>query len=1177
MGVLGQSRDKGAAAVAAPMSGPVDRTGFFENIGAGFHQAVAGPHSTRVGEAIYQTRTYDQIIKALQAEGERGEDTLTITATPTTVKRPFRNPYVSQPWENLLNPGYNPVTALYGGGDRGEIDQIWKAVQRVRQRKPDFLKAFPNEGALAAYTIAQRQKDQVASQAVTSRATAGGTVGGFIGGMAGSVASMDPENVVGGGFGGAVGKTFARTVIKRAVEGAGANAAAAIVAIPGYMADANRLGEETTSGDVVHQVGTAAGIGALFGTVHAVAPRLPGAVKAGAGATVDFAARHSETARNALVARSIAAGTVQDRSLLTEWARTHHPDGIIDTASPDERAAAHVIDRDATNKEVSPLHPEAASHNDNRLAAVAQALGVDLSTPELPSSAPIQHATVRTATGRRPASYDEGLHSAEGTTRNPDSTADGHFQFTEGTWLEYAPRVTDTKGKSRAEILALRHDLPTAQKAEQLFRADNGRYLQDHGLEDSPGNLSLAHFLGKGDAAKVLKADPSTPIERLIDPASYRANQKVLAGKSASEVVAWAHRRIGATVDMPVARAEAVGEADPLDPADYSDVPYERATFKPDQVETDAALMQYKSGGDEHGNTGKLKDVTAWNPLMSSEILVWEGNDGRKVVVDGHQRVGLARRLAQEGQEADLPALVVREADGITAAQARTLGALRNINLGTGSLIDNARVLRDVPDAAEHLKGAESRREIQGLASLNYEAFGAAINGVIDPRIAAEIGKHAPPEAHMAMVDLLARERISNPAEAASIVRQAVADGFGTQAEHQLSLLGEQPQQSLYVPIARILSAAQKKLREEKRTFKVLGEKAGRIEAAGNVLDRTANEEKVIGSDEALAILNATAHRAGPVRDALIAAARAELSGARRGDAVGGFLDSLAGIDLRAAAEGASQHGALGEPLGEAGGRDAAAASDVLLSERDEPSLFDHAVAAKAEAEPFSDPIGEGAKAQAEILEHDLRMGVEPQPKLAPGVFYHGSPVKGLAKIASEAELGRPEGNIGIYFSPDPKYARRYAYRDGEGEVYPARLRFENPLVIEGPRGLEGMGRIIAKLFPKKMQDAAKQAAKEWAEATHKSAYIYPRYLEELRSQGYDAIVNHATDEVVVFSSDQVVHAAEAGDVFDAGTEPTFRLSEEGDAKPLHEIMREVEDDTLAAKALRDCLKGGGE
>jgi hypothetical protein len=51
-------------------------------------------------------------------------------------------------------------------------------------------------------------------------------------------------------------------------------------------------------------------------------------------------------------------------------------------------------------------------------------------------------------------------------------------------------------------------------------------------------------------------------------------------------------------------------------------------------------------------------------------------------------------------------------------------------------------------------------------------------------------------------------------------------------------LLGNEPQQSLYVPIARIMAAAAKKLREEKRTFKVLAKSIAKIEAAGNVLDR---------------------------------------------------------------------------------------------------------------------------------------------------------------------------------------------------------------------------------------------------------------------------------------------------------------------------------------------------
>jgi hypothetical protein len=381
MGVLGQSRDQGAASVAPNAIGPVDKTGFFSNVGAGFRSTVAGPHSTRVGEAISEKRLYDQVISAVQAEGEQGEDTNELTSTK--VKRPFRNPYVSQPWENLLNPTYNPLQGLYGGGDTAEKQQIWGAVNRIRQRKPDFLKAFPNEGALSAYALQQRQKQVIAAQSVTDRATALGSVGSFVGSMAGSVASLDPENAVGGGFGTAAGKTFSRTLIRRSIEGAGANAAASLIGVPGQVADAQHLGQEMTTGDIEHQVAVSAGIGAVFGGAHVAAPRLAEGVGKTVRAVGGKAAENlPDAVRDPLVAASIRAGTVKDRQLLHEWQRLHTPFGVVDSSTPDERAAAHTIVRDADNREVSPLHPEAVVHNENRLSAIAQSLGVDLSAAQ---------------------------------------------------------------------------------------------------------------------------------------------------------------------------------------------------------------------------------------------------------------------------------------------------------------------------------------------------------------------------------------------------------------------------------------------------------------------------------------------------------------------------------------------------------------------------------------------------------------------------------------------------------------------------------------------------------------------------------------------------------------------------------------------------------------------------
>jgi hypothetical protein len=1269
MGVLGQSKDKGAGAIAPTATGPVDKTGFFSNIVAGFRAAVAGPHSTRVGDAIYQKRTYDDIINQLTAEGEQGEDYITVMqGQRTPVKRPFRNPFVSSPTVNLLNPNYNPL-AVYTGGDRGEIGQIWQGIQRVRQRKPDFLKQFPDEAALQSFADKNRTQQQQAAQAVSDRANTSGTIGNFIGGMAGSVASMDPENVVGGGFGTAVGKTFARTIIKRAVEGAGANAAAALVAAPGQVADAQRLGQEMTTGDITHQVVEAAGIGAAFGGAHVILPKTAGAAGSAVGRVADKVASIPPV-RDALVARSIAAGTIHDHSLLNDWMRTHNPNGIVDTSSPDERAAAHVILRDAATKETSPLHPEAVGANDHRLDAVAQSLGVDLKAPPVPSTAPIQTPTVRDRSGetpRKPSTYEAAVHQAEGTGKNPDSSADGHFQFTSGTWLEYAPRVTDTKGMSRDQILAMRHDRPTAEAAERLFRSDNAHYLRAHGLEDSPGNLSLAHFLGKGDAAKVLAAAPDTPIERLVDPKSFAANRKVLAGKSASEVVAWAHKRIGAAVDSPVARADAVPDADLLDAEDYSDVSYGRAMFKPEDVETDAALMQYKSGGDANGVTDKLRDVTSWNPRDSGEILVWEGLDGRRVVVDGHQRVGLAKRLSAEGHDIDLPALIIREADGISHRMARVEGALRNINMATGSLLDNARVLRDAPQGAEQIKGAPNRKEIAGLSRLSYEAFGAAINDVIDPRIAAEIGKYAPdPSTHMAMVGLLANARISKPGEAATIVRQALADGMGSAHEEQLGMFGDTPQQSLYVPIARILDAARRKLKEEKRTFRVLSEKSGKIEAAGNVLDRTANEEKVLSSDEALAILDATAHSAGPVRDALIAAARAELSGSRRGDAVSGFLDALSGIDLRTAARGVESDGAPREPFGEAGGRDAAAASDAILADRNEPSLFDHAVAAREAAEPFSDPVGEAAKAQTELLNHDLLMDAKNErsnslQRTASWVIreketgavimetFDPKAVEALNTAKYEAvPIGEYLGSINgkqsqaPHILPDMTEAEMRAqieamhlsdaefddtldairrnlwgndtavehFDDARRAVLDAVVEAERPQrAAEARARLEGQYESIRKALQNGQTITSRNAlthtplsSPEHVKLTNDGMFILQRSkFVFLSREGVDQLAAQAgwkepaldlgaqVDPAVAARQRQETELKAASPMrsteeqestmglglFDVADQPTFRLSDEGDAQPLHQIMQEAESDELAAQALRACLKGG--
>jgi hypothetical protein len=996
--------DKGAPPLLPNLADPPDSTGFFSNLSAGFTQAKAGPHSTQNAKAIYESRYYDQIIQALNAQGESATEMVPVPVLATSpfyhpqpgdqvlpnghvltpVKRPFANPFSESP---SLTRDVNPVANFYLGGDGNEISQIWGAVQKVRLSKPDFLKEFKDQQAIEALAKQQRQSDLITSDAVTSRATTLGKIGGFIGGMAGSLASLDPENAV-GGFASpverAAGTSVARQIVRSSAHGATANAAAGLVAIPAQEVDAESLGQAPmTAGEMATHVGQNALAGAILGSAHVAIPAtVKAAPEAIANAAATVGAKLPDTVRDPIVAASIRAGTVKDRNLLYEFQRAHAPYSAVDTSTPTERAAAHVMTNDVETQEQSPLQPEHSADNSQRLTAIANSLGVDLPPVAPPTSAPVQMPTVRdqstaSAAPRKPAGFADAIAGAEGSTRNPRSTADGYGNFIDSTWLSVAPKVTDTTGLSRDQILQLRHDKTIAAAATNYYAAQNSRYLRIRGLEDSPGNLSLAHFLGPADAARVLQADPRTPIESILSPKVVSKNHEVLEGKSASEVVAWANKRIGAAVDQPPARPDAV-DAEGFDYT--SPVPYTVEMLRPDEVQTNAALMQYKSGGDENGVTDALKGVEQWNPILSQQILAWEPREGGRIVVDGHQRVGLAQRL--NDPDIRLPTVVVREADGITAEQARVLGALRNIANGTGTLLDNAKVLRDAPEAAAMLpSNASLARDSMALSRLSYPAFGAVLNDVVDPRVAVQIGLHAAhaPESHMALIDLLRKEKISSPNEAAAVVRQAATDGFGTAEEKQLSMLGDQPQQALYVPASRIMAAAAKRLREEKRTFQVLSEKAGQIEAAGNVLDRTANKGKVIGNDEALAILERTAHSAGPVRDALIRAARAELSGVRRAEAVKQFLDELGSIDLRAAARGVESHGGAGTAsLGS--GRDLAAeAPNEDVPPGGEPSLFDQAVAARDNAEKFSDPMGEGAKQQTALLEHDLRMDAQPR------------------------------------------------------------------------------------------------------------------------------------------------------------------------------------------------------
>jgi hypothetical protein len=142
--------------------------------------------------------------------------------------------------------------------------------------------------------------------------------------------------------------------------------------------------------------------------------------------------------------------------------------------------------------------------------------------------------------------------------RNPNSTATGNGQFLEGTWRELWPQIAQDaapvlmkKGIDPArltpqQILALRADPDVSAVAIDTYAAVNRPVLrQALGRDPDAGELQTAHMFGGAGAVQILKASPQTPIQQIVSPEVYAANERFLAGKTAGDVVNYFRQRQG--------------------------------------------------------------------------------------------------------------------------------------------------------------------------------------------------------------------------------------------------------------------------------------------------------------------------------------------------------------------------------------------------------------------------------------------------------------------------------------------------------------------------------------------------------------------------------------------------------------------------------------------------------
>lgn len=348
--------------------------------------------------------------------------------------------------------------------------------------------------------------------------------------------------------------------------------------------------------------------------------------------------------------------------------------------------------------------------------------------------------------------------------------------------------------------------------------------------------------------------------------------------------------------------SEALSEGQPLprfaDEAVAGD-PYR--LYAPGDLKTDAQRFQYKDGGDAAGVTDRLKGVKSWDPSKAGVAVVWENKAGERFVADGHQRLGLAKALEQRGQTPRIMAITLREADGVTAADARMIAAAKNIAEGTGSAIDAAKILRVRPEIGLDLPPASALvRDAQGLARLNDDAFRMVINGHVPESYAALAGRMTAdrPQVQAEVLGILARHEPASAIEAESMIRDALAAPEVQATMHDLFGTAEQTQ-LLFKERAAILSGAARSIKQDKQAFSTLVREQDRLTQAGNILKGDVNAAKV--QDDALLLesLQRLARRKGPVADALAQAASDLHGGVSRAVATERFL-----ADVRRAAQG---------------------------------------------------------------------------------------------------------------------------------------------------------------------------------------------------------------------------------------------------------------------------------
>ena len=300
--------------------------------------------------------------------------------------------------------------------------------------------------------------------------------------------------------------------------------------------------------------------------------------------------------------------------------------------------------------------------------------------------------------------------------------------------------------------------------------------------------------------------------------------------------------------------------------------------LKPGGIHFDPGRFQYKLNATEGtGEVGSLSGVRKWDPNLAGVMSVWKDPaDGKIYVVNGHNRLSLAKRLGAEE-------VTVRFLNAQNATEARAIGAMQNIAEGAGTPMDAAKFFRDtgiktkadVEARGLPLGSGQADKGLK-LSKLPAEVFNAVVRGDLSVNRGAIIGGSGLDEAKQREVFKMVSSRKGIADQTLlELVEHAAASVQRTQTTFNLFGESQEAKDNL-ITRAKLSAGLKAKIAREKRLFGTVSKAkaaSSLAEKGGNVINQEQSAKVAGEASEALAVFERLKSSSGPISSALNRAA----------------------------------------------------------------------------------------------------------------------------------------------------------------------------------------------------------------------------------------------------------------------------------------------------------------